>query len=107
MVTRRPVPKIPMQKIVAVVAAFTIVTGLLVWISLLLDANWLMTVPFVGALPVGWYFFTTGQCPECGQPLTTCREVVGVSTTYKILSRCGHCDIDWDTGLLGDSRHDD
>ncbi len=107
MVSRRPLPRTPWPKVVGVVAAFSIGAGLFAWLSFLVRSEWLMVVPFLAAIPIGNYFFTVERCPVCDQPLMTYREPDGFSTAYRVLSRCGQCEIDWDTGILGDTRYDD
>jgi hypothetical protein len=75
-------------------------------VAVKLQADWLLTVLFISAAPVGYFFFWTRRCPECGRHLTDRREMLS-ATAYRILSRCGRCQIDWDTGLLGDTKCDD
>ncbi len=107
MLTKRPLPRTPLLKALSVIAAFSAIAVIAVWLSLYLHAEWLVAVLFVAAVPVGNYFFAVSRCPDCGQRLTTQRKMSDYSTAYRVLSRCDQCQIDWDTGLLGDTRYDD
>jgi uncharacterized membrane protein YfcA len=107
MLTERPLPKIQWTRAVVIVAAFLVFTGVTVWLAVRYDNRWLFGLPFVVAIPVGYYFFWVRRCPECGSRLASRREMLGARTTYRFLSRCERCQIDWDTGLLGDTNHDD
>lgn len=107
MFPERPLPKIPWIKAVGVVAAFSAFAGVTVWVSVRLQADWMIGLPFFAALPVGYYFFWVSRCPECGHRLTSHREMLGGSTAYRLLSRCDRCKIDWDTGQIGDTSYDD
>ncbi len=107
MLTERPLPRIPWKRAAGVVAAFSAFAAATVWLVVRFDYDWLMGLPFVAAVPVGYYFFWVRRCPECGQRVTSRREMLGSTTSYRVLSRCDHCQIDWDTGHLGDTNHDD
>jgi hypothetical protein len=107
MLTERPLPRTPWTRAVAVVAAFSIFAAITVWLALQFDNHWLMGLPFLAAVPVGYYFFWVRRCPECGSRLAARREMLGTTTTYRLLSRCDRCQIDWDTGLLGDTNNDE
>ena len=106
MLTERPLPRRPWKKTVAIVAAFSVFAGVTVWLVVRFDYHWFMGLPFVAAIAVGSYFWER-RCPECGLPLVSRREMLGGTTHYRVFSRCARCQIDWDTGLLGDTNYDD
>ena len=106
MLTKRPLPRTPWKKSLGVIAAFSAFAAITVLIAVRFNCDWLIGVPFVAAVPIGYYFFWMRRCPECGHQLADLREMVGSTTTYRLLSRCNHCLIDWDTGLLGDTNYD-
>jgi len=87
--------------------AFTVFAASTVWFVVDFGHDWLMALPFIAALPMGYYFFWVRRCPECGRRLVSRRESLGSTTTYRWLSRCDHCQIDWDTRTIGDTKYDD
>ena len=107
MFTERSLPRIPWKRALVVIAAFSVFAAITVWLAARFDQQWLTVLLFISAVPVGYCFLCVRRCPECGQRLASRREMLGSSTTYRLLSRCDHCQIDWDTGLTGDTNYDD
>jgi hypothetical protein len=105
MLTERPLPRTQRIRAITVAAVFAIFAGLIVWIVVRFGCDWLMGLPFVIALPVGYYFFCVRHCPECGSRLAYRREMLGHTTEYRWLARGDHCQIDWDIGIFDDTEH--
>ena len=107
MFTQRPLPRMPWKRTLVVVMAFSGFSALTAWLAVWFDFPWLAALPFLASLPVGYYFFWVKRCPECGQRLTSRREMLGASTEFRLLQRCDRCHIDWDTRLIGDTKYDE
>jgi hypothetical protein len=103
----RPLPPIRKTKALAVVIGFGAFTCAAVWLRLRFDADWIAGVPFLLAMPIGWFFFWTKRCPVCARRLQARKDGQDNSTKYMLFSRCDRCKVDWDTGIVGDTRHDD
>lgn len=102
----RQLPKTPWLNAMAVLA-FAIVTALLVLLSAALEAIWLAWLPGLCAIPLGLLWFWVRRCPECGSRLATHRKLHPYADSYRVVSRCRQCLIDWDTGYSVETKGED
>lgn len=103
----RPLPRTSQARAIAVVLTFSTACCLAVWLAIYVEMEWLAGVPFIAAVPFGYYFFWVRTCPECGRRLAEHSEPLNAPTRFRVLSRCEQCQIDWDTGVVHDTRYDD
>jgi apolipoprotein N-acyltransferase len=106
MFTERPWPSSPRFRNIGIAVTFTTLTCAFVWLGMRLDQPLVAALPFFVAVPVGWYFFWPRRCPQCGGRLRTREDPVPDGTKYRILAVCPKCEVNWDTGLTGDTAYD-
>jgi hypothetical protein len=107
MPTERPWPSSPRFRNVGIVATFVISTVVFIGLGMWLDQPVVAALPFLVAVPIGWYFFWPRRCPQCGGRLRTRDDAIAGTTEYRILAVCAKCEIDWDTGMKGDTTYND
>jgi hypothetical protein len=107
MPTERPWPSSPRFRNIGIAATFATLTCAFVWLGLHFGNSLLAAVPFFLAVPVSWYFFWPRRCPQCGGRLRSLDDPVPASTKYRILAVCSRCEINWDTGMTGDTAYND
>ena len=101
MTPERPLPPISFKRGALVVVPTVLVAVFLVWLGWRYGADaWpalLLVVPIVAA----YFYAYRRRCPECGGRLDF-RRVFIDRTRYRCLYDCPHCQITWDSGLIGD-----
>jgi apolipoprotein N-acyltransferase len=107
MPTERPWPSSPRFRNVGIVATFAVSTAFFLWLGMRLEQPVVAALPFFVAVPIGWYLFWPRRCPQCGGRLRTRDDAIEGTTEYRILAVCPRCEVDWDTGMKGDSRYVD
>jgi hypothetical protein len=107
MFTERPFPAAPRSRNIGIVVGYVVFTAIFVSLGIHFGKVWIAAIPFFVAVPIGWYFFWPRRCPECGGRLISRDEPIGTTSRIRILARCPKCQVDWDTGMVGDTKYDD
>ncbi len=106
MFTERPLPSRPWRNAIIVIA-FTLLTIIMILVADRVEIDWLAAIPFLIAPLVGYYLFWVRHCPECGGRLISRKEFIRSTTKFRWISRCERCQVDWETGIRGDTIYDD
>ena len=103
----RPLPKLSWQLKTTVVLVFTGFTAVVEWLAIrILDSNLLMGLPFFVACAAMLCMFR--RCPNCRRRLRARRKMLGDEwdTRFRVVYDCEHCQIAWNSDLIGDSKYD-
>ena len=101
MTIERPLPPIAFKRVALIVVPTGLVAVLLVWLAWRYGADAWPALLLVGPIVVGYFYAYRRRCPECGCRLAFRREFID-RTRYRGLYDCSHCQITWDSGLIGD-----
>lgn len=82
-----------------------LLSTLTVWLSFYVNSVFIEGTPFFAVCAFLIYWTCFKHCPQCRQRLKYRREGIG-ATFYRELYWCERCQIDWDGGCIGDTRHD-
>ena len=104
----RPLPGSSRSRLI-IIAIQVVLLGTVVWGLLRLryssafmplKLSLLVLAVCIGA---GYFFYhRRRRCPECGNRLPVRRDYIQGTQRFRLLMDCPHCQITWNTGLIGD-----
>lgn len=94
----RKLPRVPLIRAILVIASFTILTLLVMWLK---PGEYSRVFIFFAAIGAVYYFYYyRRRCPQCGNRLVLRRNRIGDTQRFRLFMDCSHCQIAWDTGNI-------